>query len=240
MRCQTQGAAVINGDDDFAEDWARRAGARRVLRFGASPHCDINGNWRPTDQGLALSLNSPAGSLEVALNCRGDHNAVNALAACAAAIALGLNLEDVAHGLAAFRPVDGRLNTQQMVGGWLLLEDTYNANPASVRAGIAVLAGLPGERWLVLGDMRELGADADALHFQIGAEARRAGVQRLFALGRRTAHAVSGFGTGGEFFPDLDALTAALRSNLHPEVVCLIKGSRGMRMERVSAALEGC
>lgn len=232
------GLAIFNGDDEYAAVWQKLAGSRRVVRFGLQPANEVTASWAATDDGLEMTLRSDAGDIEVGLACHGQHNVYNALAAAAAGLALDLSLQQIGEGLARFRPVDGRLQERIMAGGWRLLADTYNANPASVSAGLRVLAGFPGERWLVLGDMRELGPDSDALHFQIGAEARRLGIERLFCLGERTRHTADGFGDLSAHHDDLDQLVSALRAQCNPGVTCLVKGSRGMRMERVVSALE--
>lgn len=233
-----EGIAVFNADDAFAPLWTELAGQRSMVRFALEQPAEVSAQWTPAAGGSHIDLQTPAGALTVNLPVPGVHNVSNALAATAAALAAGAPLAAVKAGLEAFEAVGGRLVRRQMPGGWLLIEDTYNANPASVSAGLHVLSHETGERWLVLGDMRELGADADALHFQVGSEASRLGVSRLFALGPHSRHAVAGFGAGGEHYADLNALVSALGAEIHADVVCLVKGSRGMRMERVSQALE--
>ena len=175
-------------------------------------------------------------------NCSapGRHNVANALAAIAAATAAGASLGAVQRGLSEFRPLDGRLDTKAATQGAAVIDDTYNANPDSVRAAIAVLARVAGARWLVLGDMGELGDQGVAFHREIGEYARAAGIDRLLTTGELAAHAVASFGPGGEHFQDIETLIAAtdakLRSN-GAAVTLLVKGSRFMRMERVVAAL---
>lgn len=232
------GIAIFNGDDEYASVWRRLAGARQTLRFGLEPANEVSATWTAVTSGVQASVRCPAGQVELRLDCHGQHNVYNALAAATAALALDVPLEQIAAGLAQFRPVEGRLRERIMPAGWRLLADSYNANPASVSAGLRVLAGFAGERWLVLGDMRELGADSDALHFQVGAEARRLGIERLFCLGTRTRHTADGYGDPSAHFDDLEPLVEALRADLRPDVTCLVKGSRGMRMERVVQALE--
>ena len=124
-----------------------------------------------------------------------------------------------------------------MAAGWTLVEDSYNANPTSLKAGLSTLAERGGERWLILGDMAELGPNSAAMHFQSGAEARRLGVERLWCIGDMSRHAVSGFGSNGEFFDSRKALVQRFRSEVHAGVICLVKGSRSMRMEKVAAAM---
>ncbi len=233
------GIAVINGDDDHADYWRELAGERQRIEFGFDPGCAVRASYRAVEKGLALSITTPAGVVEATIRCLGEHNVMNALAACAAAVALRRPLEEIARGLEAFQPVGGRWRPRPMAAGWTLIEDTYNANPASLVAGLRAAAQLPGELWLVLGDMAELGPDAPALHFQAGAEARRAGVVRLYGLGELARDLAAGFGEGARAFGDREALIAELRAALEPGVVCLIKGSRAMHMEDVVQALAG-
>jgi UDP-N-acetylmuramoyl-tripeptide--D-alanyl-D-alanine ligase len=173
----------------------------------------------------------------VALNLAGEHNVMNALASAAAAYAAGAGLDDIEHGLGSVQPVSGRLQLKPALAGARLIDDSYNANPGSVRAGLASLAVIPGEHWLVLGEMAELGLHSARLHAEIGEFARDTGVARLLAVGTETRHAVESFGPGASWFADVDELVAAAGSELHQGVTVLIKGSRVNRLERVAAAL---
>jgi UDP-N-acetylmuramoyl-tripeptide--D-alanyl-D-alanine ligase len=163
----------------------------------------------------------------------------NALAATAAALAARLPLDAVVRGLSAFRPVAGRLAAVRAISGALVIDDTYNANPDSVRAAIDVLAHAPGARWLVLGDMGEVGASGPRFHDEIGTYARAAGIERLFAVGALTVASVAAFGAGGQHFPSVEALAEHVASTAGTDTTVLVKGSRFMRMERVVAALCG-
>lgn len=233
------GCAVINADDDHADFWRDLAKGRRIVTFGLDHAADLKGDYR-VDQGeRRLAISTAGWQIEVTLRVPGIHNARNALAAAAVASTVGADPDDMARALTEFRAVDGRLEARRQPGGWLLLEDSYNANPASLAAGVAVLVEHPGERWLVLGDMAELGPDEAALHFQAGANARRAGVERLFAVGPLSHHAVQAFGEQGAHFDSKEALVEALRADLKAGVVCLVKGSRSARMEEVSRLLTG-
>jgi UDP-N-acetylmuramoyl-tripeptide--D-alanyl-D-alanine ligase len=176
------------------------------------------------------------------LKAGGAHNIGNALAAAAAASAAGASLEDIALGLADFRAVAGRLQLKAGTRGSWIIDDSYNANPSSVRAAIEVLATLSGRRWLVLGDMAELGEHAAGAHTDMGEFARLHGVERLYALGSLAALAAESFGAGAQAFADAPSLTAALGGALAtsgPEVRLLVKGSRVNRLERVVDALTG-
>ncbi|MEP6996987.1 MAG: UDP-N-acetylmuramoyl-tripeptide--D-alanyl-D-alanine ligase [Betaproteobacteria bacterium] len=243
---QQQGIAVINADDDYAPFWndviARRNAEGKTLTvrdFGLRAPAAVTGRVRPRPWGSVVDIATPEGTTSVDLKMPGRHNVANALAAVAAATAAGANLDAVAQGLASFRPIAGRLQAKAGRDGATLIDDSYNANPDSVRAAIAVLVQAAGSRWMVLGDMGEVGDRGVAFHREIGECARAAGVQRLLTLGELTPHAVEAFGRGGVHFARLEDLVAAIEGDLGPEITVLIKGSRFMRMERVVAALGG-
>jgi UDP-N-acetylmuramoyl-tripeptide--D-alanyl-D-alanine ligase len=242
------GIAVINADDDYAAFWseviARRnaEGAGIVLRdFGLRAPAAVSARCRTESWGSVVDVETPGGSTSFELHVPGRHNVANALAATAAATAAGAGLAAVGRGLANFQPLAGRLELRTTDAGIAVIDDTYNANPDSVRAAIAVLARCAGTRWLVLGDMGEVGNQGIAFHREIGEYARAAGIERLLTTGALAAHAVASFGPGGEHFDDVDALIAAMQAKLAagdaPPVTLLVKGSRFMRMERVVAAL---
>ena len=177
--------------------------------------------------------------MPVALALAGRHNVLNALGAAAAALAAGATLAQVAAGLATIRPVAGRLQFRALPGGAWLIDDSYNANPSSARAALEVLAELPGRRWLVLGDMAELGEHAPASHRELGTLARTLGVERLCSFGPLAALAAESFGAGAERYTDIDALARALGGVLPGEVRLLVKGSRFNRLERLVTTLTG-
>jgi UDP-N-acetylmuramoyl-tripeptide--D-alanyl-D-alanine ligase len=244
----TDGVAVFNADDDYAEFWngvvARRntEGAGISVRdFGLLAPAAVSARCRAEPWGNLVDVETPGGATSFELHAPGRHNVANALAAIAAATAAGASLAAAQRGLSAFRPLAGRLEAKTAVEGAAVIDDTYNANPDSVRAAIAVLARAGGRRWLVLGDMGEVGNQGIAFHREIGEYARAAGIDRLLTTGLLAAHAVASFGPGGEHFDDIDALIAAtgakLRANGASSVTLLVKGSRFMRMERVVAAL---
>jgi len=238
-----EGTAVINADDRFAAFWHGLArAARRVSTFGMREQADFMASGLATrvgDDSFAadFELHTPMGARRVSIALAGDHNVMNALAAAAAAAAAGAGLDAIEAGLASVRPVAGRLRLRPALNGARLLDDSYNANPGSVRAGLASLAALPGEHWLVLGEMRELGADSARLHAEIGALARESGVARLLATGDDSRHAVEAYGAGGQWFAGVDDLIATARSGLGAGVTVLVKGSRSNRLERVADAL---
>ena len=232
------GVAVINADDAFAGYFAGLAGARRVLRFGLAKPADV------TADGLKLgpdasefTLHTPLGRATIRLPLPGRHNIANALAAAALTHAAGAALDDIIAGLQSAEPIGGRLLRHRSPEGWVLFDDSYNANPGSALAAVATLALQPGERWLVLGDMAELGAGAGDLHAKVGAAAREQGVARVYAVGSLAARAAAAFGEGGSVHTSQPALIAALQADLHAGVSVLVKGSHSSHMENVVAAL---
>lgn len=235
------GIAVINGDDAYASLW-RASTAARVCTFGLRHDADFRAEELRFEVGAngfctRFRLRSRSGSAPVTLALAGRHNVLNALAAAAAAVSAGAELSQVATGLAQMQPVRGRLQLKRTRHGAWLIDDSYNANPSSVRAGLDVLSELPGRRWLVLGDMAELGALAAESHREIGELARSLGIERLFTFGSLAALAADAFGAGAERFSDADALARALDAALSGDVHVLIKGSRVNRLERVVEAL---
>jgi UDP-N-acetylmuramoyl-tripeptide--D-alanyl-D-alanine ligase len=230
---QHHGTAVINSDDKHARLWRELAGAHPLLEFGLNSDADVTGTWHPLGDGLRLDVTVPQGMFAADLQVPGEHNARNALAATAAATVLNIPLETIAAGLEKFTGVPGRLQRKVALHGATLIDDTYNANPASLRAAISVLAQAGGKRIVVMGDMGELGDDAEILHAGIGAEARRAGIEKFYALGTLSASAAREFGNGAQHFMRIEDLQDALEKELNANTTVLVKGSRFMKMERV-------
>jgi len=231
------GVAVFPGDDPYTPVWTELAGTRRCLRFGLSGEVEVMAlDVRLDAFETRFLLRTPNGQIEVALAAAGVHNVRNALAAAACALAAGMDLDTIARGLAGFAPVKGRMQRHRLPGGALLIDDTYNANPDSVRAAIDVLATLPRPRALVLGDMGEVGDQGPAMHAEVGAYARERGVDALFALGEATRDSVRAFGAGGAHAGTVELVASAVMA-IRPASV-LVKGSRFMRMERVVQALQ--
>jgi len=238
--------AVINADDEFVSLW-RGSTPARVVTFGVRQRADFTATDVRASVGAHgfrthFRLSAPQGSAAIELSLGGAHNVANALAAAAAAAAAGATLEHIAAGLAAVRAVPGRLQFKQSASGAWLIDDSYNANPSSMRAAIEVLATLSGRKWLVLGDMGELGAFAADAHTDIGEFARAQGIERLYATGPLMQRAVESFGAGARWYGAAAELTAALHEALRdagPEVRLLVKGSRSNRLERVVEALTG-
>ena len=229
--------AVVNADDVRAELWRRLARPRRCISFGAGADADVRVRAHPRAGRMRVSLDTPAGSVGIDLALAGTHNAFNAGAAAAAALVAGAGLDSIREGLASVRPARGRLESKRGPRGAEIIDDTYNANPASLRAGLRVLGAKPAPRWLVLGDMVELGAEAASLHAQAGRDARCHGVERLLVVGALGVEAARTFGDGATHFPDCAALIDRLCDELPDGATVLVKGSRSMAMERVVDAI---
>jgi UDP-N-acetylmuramoyl-tripeptide--D-alanyl-D-alanine ligase len=229
---------VINSDDAFAGLWYSMAAGRSVVRFGLSGEADVRAaDWKGDISGSDIELITPEGGASFRLPLPGRHNVMNALAAAACAVALGIAPQRIAQGLAAVHAVHGRWESLPGIHGIRLIDDTYNANPGSLHVALELLSRADGETWLVLGDMGELGEGGEQLHRGVGEEARQAGVKRLFTLGELARQAALAFGEGAEAFTDLDALNRRLVEVVHQGLIILVKGSRAMHMERVVQAL---
>ena len=223
------GIALVNADDAFAGYWKGLAAGRALVTFGTAEGADVRGR---VEEGQ-LRLVTPLDAFAVTLQVPGEHNARNAIAACAAAFALEIPARAIQAGLAAYAGTKGRLQARGGFRGSTVVDDSYNANPDSMKAAIRVLAAAPGRRVLVMGDMGELGDEEAALHAEIGAFAKGAGIERLLAVGPLSVHAVEAFGAGATHFPAVEALVSEARVEARRNVTLLVKGSRFMRMERV-------
>lgn len=235
------GTAILNADDPQIETWRAVANENgsAVVTFGVDHPADVSARYAVHPDGSTLQLVFGAGNAHVLLRVPGRHMAANALAAAATAHAAGLPLTAIVSGLEAFRPVRGRLFALTTAAGVRVIDDSYNANPDSVRAAIDVLAVCAAPRWLVLGDMGEVGDAGPAFHREIGIYARTAGIDRLLTAGALAREAAAAFGSGAEHFESVDALGTAVARGANAGVSLLVKGSRFMRMERVVAALTG-
>jgi UDP-N-acetylmuramoyl-tripeptide--D-alanyl-D-alanine ligase len=227
------GCAVINADEPWRDLWLEMNRGGRVLTFGSRPGADVH----VATTGKTPRIETPAGGFDLRLALPGAHNLLNAAAATAVAVALGIDLAGIRRGLEAVEPVPGRLNFIDTGAGWTVIDDTYNANPASLYSALRVLSEMQGTPWLVLGDMKELGIDSPKMHREVGEAARAMGVTRLFATGDMSMHTVDAFGEGAEHFESREELAASLRRLLHPGINCLVKGSRSMGMESVVEAI---
>lgn len=230
---KADGVAVINVDSEYADYWKSLNPNRKIVTFGLKQPAEVGANYEAFDSHSVIALTTPKGKLSMRLNVQGEHNVSNALAACAVAYALGVSLADISRGLEAFTGVYGRLECKAGVNGAMVIDDTYNANPDSMKAAINVLAKHAGEKILVLGDMGELGLDAEKMHAEIGAYAKACGLPTLYCLGDLSAIAVRAFGQGAEQFNSPEAIARAVLPALKQGTTVLVKGSRFMQMERV-------
>ncbi len=242
-----EGTAIINADDSNAEYWKNLLTSQRVLTFGlqleshpAKLSADFSAsNLHETADNTQFDLLTPEGKKRITLKAFGKHSVSNALGAAATAYALGIPINDIILGLEKFVPVSGRLQLKLGKNGSQIMDDTYNANPVSVKAALAVLANRSEKKIFVMGDMLELGSHAAELHRQIGEEARRLGIDKMYGVGPLTLEAIQAFGAKGQHYSDKPALIQAIlkeeSDGAHSRI--LVKGSRGMRMEEIVQAL---
>ncbi|BFM06225.1 UDP-N-acetylmuramoyl-tripeptide--D-alanyl-D-alanine ligase [Halioxenophilus aromaticivorans] len=234
------GTAIINLDDQYAGQWLQSIGERNWIGFSVADHqADVSASDVQIDNlGRAqFQLCTHAGRIEIQLNVLGRANVANALAAACCAIPLGVELNDIKQGLEQFNAVNGRLNVGRAKNGARLIDDSYNANPGSVKAAIDVLAELQGRRILVLGDMGELADEAEAAHREVGRYAKNEDVDQLLTVGPLSNFAVQEFGEGAHNFASREALIAALEPQLSIDAAVLVKGSRSAGMEQVVQAI---
>lgn len=228
------GTAILNHDDAYFNYWRECIGERKYLTFGLEQSADITAN---TASLPTIIIKTPQGQLTVDMPLLGQHNVMNALAATAAAMALQIDLTAIKQGLENMHPAPGRMKQYHLANKITVIDDTYNANPLSLQAAVNTLAMLRGKKILVLGDMKELGSEAKALHFLAGKNSCAAGIDLLFTLGELSAATAEGFGSNAHSFTDRDQLVAALLPHLTDTTTVLIKGSRSMQMEKVVAKL---
>lgn len=234
----SSGVAVYPGDDTYTAIWQDLSAHCRSLTFGLSSACDVRATYHSTGFGNALQVSTPQGSFALNLAAAGEHNVRNALAAIACALAAGIAAATIVRGLEAFAPVGGRLQRKRAANGAIVIDDTYNANPDSMRAAIDVLAACSAPRILVVGDMGEVGTQGREFHEEIGAYAQSRGIETVLATGELSRHLVASGAQHVEQFEDLlAALDNALGGN--SEATVLVKGSRFMKMERVVQHLIG-
>lgn len=229
------GIAVINNDDAYAKLWHNLAASHQIITYGLNKPADITAS---NLQGNNFTLQTPIGEIAIELPLPGQHNVMNALAAAACALTCDCSLQTIQQGLQAMQPVAGRLQITQGKQGITLINDTYNANPASLNAALQVLTKTPTPHWLAIGDMGELGANSAEFHHQAGQSAKELGVEKLWAVGNMTNHTVIGFGAGGKHFANHNDLVQSILEQLPASATLLIKGSRTMQMEKVVQALQ--
>lgn len=236
------GIAVFPADDPHTPLWrgyATGAGQRTVLTFGLSPDADVSCSYQASDFGSDMTVKTARRQFAVRLAAAGVHNVRNALAAIACTLAIGIEPDVIARGLETFLPVSGRLQRKTTTAGMLVIDDTYNANPDSVRAAIDVLSSASAPRILVLGDMGEVGNQGHAFHEEIGHYARSRGIEYVLTLGDLAHHTGRAFGARAKHYDDIDSLNQALAALITPTTTVLVKGSRFMKMERVVQYLLG-
>lgn len=237
------GIAVINADNEYATYWQSLNVGRKIVTFGLKQSANVSATYQEQDGNSLIGsslidLTTPNGKISFNLKVQGVHNIYNALAASAAAFAVGVSNADIAKGLQNFSGVHGRLERKAALHDAVLIDDTYNANPDSMKAAIDVLARMPGQKILVLGDMGELGADAKKMHADIGVYAKKAGLNTLYCLGELSAEMAQGFGKGAKYFGlanehTVNEIATTILPQLASGVTVLVKGSRFMQMERV-------
>jgi UDP-N-acetylmuramoyl-tripeptide--D-alanyl-D-alanine ligase len=236
------GIAVINHDDDYFDYWKSIAGNKCALSFGLNDGADVTAKAIKTQIRnnafvTTFELVTALGMVNIILKLAGQHNVVNALAASAASLALGLDLKQIKQGLECVKPVTGRLQPLVSRLGNIVIDDTYNANSASLKAGLDVLTNFTGKPWLVLGAFGELGPDSPKMHEEMGVFIKARGVVRLLAVGADSKNTVQAFGKGATFFEKQQDLIDVLKQELKGDETILIKGSRAQHMENVAAAL---
>ncbi len=239
---KTDGVAILNRDDDYFDYWQGIAGNKKIISFGLNAYADVTASAIHTsiqDNAFITSFSLFYAQTVISINLKlaGQHNVVNALAAAAACIALGVSFEQIKQGLESVKPVTGRLQPLVSRLGNIVIDDSYNANAASLKAGLTVLVDCSTKPWLILGAFGELGEDSVKIHTEIGELIKASGVQRLLAIGDDASYTVQTYGEGASFFDSQDELIAALRKELKGDETLLIKGSRARRMENVAAAL---
>ena len=231
--CKPQHRALFNLDEAASQYWQSICTAENRLTCALNKEADVGASWSQDDNGLSLEVYYAGNGQSVRLGVFGEHNARNALAAISIALMTGLDFEPAVQNLSGFVGVKGRLQIMKGPRGSRLIDDSYNANPDSLEAGIKVLCSLPGEAWLALGDMRELGSETEALHKIAAQTARRLGVEKLFGVGEMSCIASDEFGDNGYCFERIDEMAEAILGQIHQGVNLLVKGSRTAGMEKL-------
>ena len=230
---QADGIAIINADDVYADYWKSLNVGKKIVTFGLNNSADITATSIEQNGMTQINLKAPTGNVTFTLNVLGIHNLRNALAASAVAYVLNISLANIAKGLTEFAGVSGRLTRRAGINGALVIDDTYNANPDSMHVAIDVLLAQAGKTIMVMGDMGELGDDTAKLHAEVGAYAKKVGVQAFYTLGEMTLEAAKAYGQNSHSFTEVEALVEALKPAMDAQTSVLVKGSRFMKMERV-------
>lgn len=231
--------AIINADDDFRATWDEMAASCHKIHFAISnaKTAELSAQWQAVPEGSQVSVSFNNQSFDFNLPLPGKHNVMNALAAIAATIAIKVPVDVIQSGLEKMQSIKGRLQLKAGIHGSQVIDDTYNANPASLGVALDVLKGYPGQHFLALGDMGELGEETELLHEQAGKQAKDSGVHRLFTLGSLAACAANSFGDGAESYHEHDEIISVLNKELNKNVTLLVKGSRSMKMEKIVDAV---
>jgi len=227
------GTAILNADDVFYPLWKSLAKDKKIITFGLNKTSDVTATYQLNEMDSEILLKTPSGEIAIHLPAPGLHNVMNALAASAAALAVDLSLSAIQQGLATYQGAKGRLKSFKGFNGALVIDDTYNANPTSMKVAIDVLSVKAGKKILVLGDMGELGQDEIAMHKEIGSYAKNAEIDALFTLGNKSAYMTEAFGEGAKHYNDFDLLVNDVRETMQVNTTVLVKGSRFMAMEKV-------
>jgi UDP-N-acetylmuramoyl-tripeptide--D-alanyl-D-alanine ligase len=235
--CQPQHLALFNADELASLQWQSTCAAEHTMSCGLNVTANVQGQWEPTDEGLSLTVKYKGQASQVYIHVFGEHNARNALAAISIAVIAGIEFKTAVINLADFEPVKGRLQMLQGPNNSRLIDDSYNANPGSVEAGVKVLCALKGEPWLALGDMGELGSDAELLHKKVAEVAKKQGVKKLFGIGPMSCVASGVFGDFGYCLDKVEDSAKLIRTLIHQDVNLLIKGSRSAGMDQLVNAL---
>ncbi len=239
---EEDGIAVVNANDTYADYWKSLNTNRKVITFGIDVKADVTAQYATHHGKMDIQLTTPNGATQFQLSLQGRHNVMNVLAATAVAVALGVSNAEIVNGLTRFSGVQGRLNRLPGQRNAMLIDDTYNANPDSMKAAIDVLTEVDAESnsnlIMVMGDMAELGESAESLHTEVGKYAKEKGVNRLFGFGRLSKLATDAFGERGQFFDSVESLILATQAQMQSNTIVLVKGSRMMKMERVVDAIK--
>ena len=236
--CQSQHKALFNADEVASQQWRLICAAEQTLSCGLTTTADLQGKWSPTDEGLMLSVEYKGQTCNTSINVFGEHNARNALAAISIAVIAQVEFETAVQNLSGFEPVKGRLQMMPGPNHSRLIDDSYNANPDSLEAGIKVLCSLKGIPWLALGDMGELGGEAEILHNKAAEVAKKHGVEKMFGIGPMSCIASGVFGDAGFCFDTIEDSATLISSMIHQNVNLLIKGSRSAGMDQLVKALQ--
>jgi UDP-N-acetylmuramoyl-tripeptide--D-alanyl-D-alanine ligase len=233
-----QGTAIVNADMPYEDIWESSLSGKRVITFALEAEADITAKDIQLDAGSSHFMAKINDEYHyINLPVPGRHNIANALAAIAVSHALNIPVESITAGLSEMHGVPHRLQIRAAVNSAQIIDDTYNANPASYKQALATLKGMTGKHWLVLGDFGELGEQSEAIHRQMGIDAKAAGVSKLFVIGEQSHLAAEQYGDDAERYTDINSLEQRLRSELSENVTCLIKGSRFMQLDKLADAL---